>query len=202
VKDYQTKGRRVIIVGDLNIAHNPIDSHQPDEESAGFYTQEREWFTSLLNEDFVDSFRYLNPSKRQYTWWDPVLSYRFINKGWRLDYIIVSTDLLEILEDSSILTEQMGSDHCPTLLKLSRTIAPSGKIVPMSSEYNRKYQSSILSFVKKNTSNEVNQNLSTKRPTSSEIVPPVKKSKPTPIINHSFESESAPIPETKNQEIT
>jgi exodeoxyribonuclease-3 len=185
MKEYREKGRKVILVGDLNIAHNEIDAHKPDVDCAGFYQEERDWFSSLLKEGFVDSFRHLYPTKIQYTWWDPYLYYRLQNKGWRLDYCLVSIDLLDIIEDSCILTDQMGSDHCPTLLKLSKFVSPSGIIVPLSSEFNRKIQSSILSFMNKNPPKHQNKiedkpNPAIKRTIEEELTPSQKRTKQNP----------------------
>ena len=77
-------------------------------------------FSEYIENDFLDTFRYKNPNVNDgFTWWSPLYKQcRVLNKGWRLDYAIISNGLLEELEDSSILSEIMGSDHCPILLKL------------------------------------------------------------------------------------
>lgn len=111
----------VVVCGDLNVAHHEIDLKNPKQNrgSAGFSDQEREKFTSLLASGFVDTFRYLYPDKTgAYSWWSYMFNARKNNAGWRIDYFLVSERLRERIEESSILAEVMGSDHCPVMLEL------------------------------------------------------------------------------------
>eukprot|EP01126_Amoeba_proteus_P047721 TRINITY_DN546_c0_g2_i12.p1 TRINITY_DN546_c0_g2~~TRINITY_DN546_c0_g2_i12.p1 ORF type:complete len:231 (-),score=35.04 TRINITY_DN546_c0_g2_i12:71-763(-) len=141
-KDLLEKGRHVIVVGDINIAHEPIDnSYFNKEERACFTKSEREWFSSFLSGGFVDSFRHFHPEEISYTWWDPKLFKRDMKKGIRLDYCLVSQNFLSDIISSSILSYQLGSDHCPCLLIVEeKTICEkiTCSVVPLSSSYNRK----------------------------------------------------------------
>lgn len=114
------KGERIIITGDFNTAHHPIDLKNPkeNEKTSGFLPEEREWVQKFLDHGFVDAFRKLYPDKEQYTWW----TYRFAARergiGWRLDYFLVSESLLPRVKDVIIHDNVMGSDHCPVELIL------------------------------------------------------------------------------------
>lgn len=105
----------VIYCGDLNVAHEEIDLKNPktNHHSAGFTDEERGKFTQLLNEGFSDTFRTLYPDKVEYSWWSYMFHAREKNVGWRIDYFVVSDRLMPKVKDSFILTEIMGSDHCP-----------------------------------------------------------------------------------------
>ncbi len=115
-----TKNKSVIYCGDLNVAHNEIDIKNPkaNEKNAGFSKEEREKMTELLDAGFIDTFRYLYPSKVEYSWWSYRFQARQKNIGWRLDYFIISNDLKKDLKDSKILTDVLGSDHAPIVLEL------------------------------------------------------------------------------------
>lgn len=110
----------VIYCGDLNVAHNEIDLKNPksNRQSAGFSDEERAKFTELLTEGFVDTFRALYPEKVTYSWWSYMFHAREKNAGWRIDYFVVSERLFSRVKDSFILTEVMGSDHCPVGIEL------------------------------------------------------------------------------------
>ena len=111
----------VINTGDLNVAHNEIDLKNPkaNEGNAGFSKQERGRLDKLLESGFVDTFRELYPdAEGVYSWWSYRFNARKNNAGWRIDYFIVSQRLMERVEDSRILTEVTGSDHCPVELDL------------------------------------------------------------------------------------
>lgn len=114
------KIKPVIYTGDLNVAHNPIDIKNPksNEHNAGFTIQEREKFTRLLDNGFSDTFRYLYPSTIKYSWWSYRFNARSNNAGWRIDYFVVSNRLLKDVNDSQILNDIYGSDHCPILLDI------------------------------------------------------------------------------------
>ena len=110
----------VIYCGDLNVAHEEIDLKNPktNHQSAGFSDEEREKFTRLLESGFADTFRSLYPDKVQYSWWSYMFKSREKNVGWRIDYFVVSSRLLEKVTDSYLLNDVMGSDHCPAGLEI------------------------------------------------------------------------------------
>ena len=115
------KIKPVILCGDLNVAHEEIDLKNPktNRDSAGFTNQEREKMTKLLKSGFVDTFRYLYPTKTDvYSWWSYMFHARENNAGWRIDYFITSDTIKEKIIDSKIHTEVMGSDHCPVELDI------------------------------------------------------------------------------------
>lgn len=109
------KSKPVIYCGDLNVAHGEIDLKNPksNRRSAGFSDEERAKFTELLSCGFKDTFRALYPDKVMYSWWSYMMKAREKNVGWRIDYFVVSEVLMDKVKDSFILTEVMGSDHCP-----------------------------------------------------------------------------------------
>ena len=112
----------VVLCGDLNVAHQEIDLNNPktNHNNAGFTDKERGKFTELLSAGFVDSFRYLYPDKRDcYSWWSFMANSRARNIGWRIDYFVVSSSIKDKIEESSILPEVTGSDHCPVMLEIS-----------------------------------------------------------------------------------
>jgi exodeoxyribonuclease III len=111
----------VIWCGDLNVAHNKIDLRNPDSntKTAGFTKEERECFTKVLNEGFIDSFRYLYPNKEFcYTYWSYFHGAREKNVGWRLDYFVLSDRIKSNLIESTMLPHFKGSDHCPVVLHM------------------------------------------------------------------------------------
>ena len=105
----------VILCGDLNVAHEPIDLKNPksNERNPGYSIEERTKMTMLLKSGFVDSFRYLYPEKVGYSWWSYRFQARQKNIGWRIDYFIVSEHLKNRIKDAFILPDVLGSDHCP-----------------------------------------------------------------------------------------
>ncbi len=116
------KEKPVIFCGDLNVAHNEIDLKNPESnrKNAGFSDQEREKMSYLLDNGFVDSFRYFYPEKEDaYTWWSYMFKARENNVGWRIDYFCVSQALKDKMKDALIYTEIEGSDHCPVGLILN-----------------------------------------------------------------------------------
>ena len=110
----------VVYCGDLNVAHNEIDLKNPKTNhfSAGFSDEERAKFSELLACGFADTFRALYPERVLYSWWSYMYHAREKNVGWRIDYFVVSERLMERVKDSMILTDVMGSDHCPIALLL------------------------------------------------------------------------------------
>ena len=115
------KKKPVLICGDLNVAHNPIDLKNPkqNEQNAGYSIQERQGFSSLLASGFTDSFRYLYPDKAEaYSWWSYRFHAREKNIGWRIDYWLASKRLEQRIKDSIIEDQVLGSDHAPVVLIL------------------------------------------------------------------------------------
>ena len=114
------KIENLVICGDYNICHNSIDIHDPvrNKNVSGFLSEEREWLDSFIGDKFIDSFRVINKFPHQYSWWSYRANSRVNNKGWRIDYNIVSKSLLNKIEDASILQDVFHSDHCPVKLKL------------------------------------------------------------------------------------
>lgn len=113
------KVKPVIVCGDLNVAHTEIDLKNPktNRKNAGFTDEERNKFTELLNEGFIDTFRYFYPDKENiYSWWSYRFKAREKNAGWRIDYFCTSEKLKERLLSAKIHTEVLGSDHCPVEL--------------------------------------------------------------------------------------
>ncbi len=111
----------VIFCGDLNVAHQEIDLKNPktNRKNAGFTDEERAKFGEVLKAGFIDTFRYFYPDAEGiYSWWSYRFSARAKNAGWRIDYFCVSDCLKDRLQDAKILTEVMGSDHCPVQLDL------------------------------------------------------------------------------------
>ena len=116
------KKKPVILCGDLNVAHKEIDLKNPktNRKNAGFTDEERAKMTELLDNGFIDTFRYLYPDKENcYTWWSYMMKAREKNVGWRIDYFIVSDRIKEEIEDAKILSEVYGSDHCPVELDIN-----------------------------------------------------------------------------------
>ena len=111
----------VIVCGDMNVAHKEIDLKNPknNRKNAGFTDEEREKFSILLENGFVDTYRYFYPEQEGiYSWWSYRFKAREKNAGWRIDYFLVSQVLTGKLKDAGILTEVLGSDHCPVELDL------------------------------------------------------------------------------------
>ena len=109
------KNKSVIVCGDFNVAHNEIDlkNSKANIGNAGFTYEERGKFTDLLNSGFIDTFRYFYPSLEKYSWWSYMGRAREKNIGWRIDYFIVSENIIDKVSNPVILDEIMGSDHCP-----------------------------------------------------------------------------------------
>ena len=116
------KQKPVIFCGDLNVAHEEIDLKNPktNHNNPGFTDEEREKFSTLLQSGFKDTFRTLHPDDPTYSWWSYRFHAREKNVGWRIDYFVVSERLMPQVTSASILTEVMGSDHCPVELILGK----------------------------------------------------------------------------------
>ncbi|CAJ36526.1 exodeoxyribonuclease III [Methanocella arvoryzae] len=116
----KAQGRKIVVCGDVNTAHKEIDIARPRENSkiSGFLPVERAWMDKLIAHGYVDTFRLFNDQPGQYTFWDTVTRARERNVGWRIDYFFVSENLKEQLKAAFIMTEIMGSDHCPIGIRL------------------------------------------------------------------------------------
>jgi exodeoxyribonuclease-3 len=111
----------VIVCGDLNVAHEPIDIARAKEnynKSAGYTQIEIDGFERLLENGFVDTFRHFYPEEVKYSYWNYVTNARAKNLGWRIDYFLVSDKLVDLAKDAMIYNEYHGSDHCPVGLKI------------------------------------------------------------------------------------
>lgn len=111
----------VIVCGDLNVAHQPIDIARPKENynvSAGYTQIEIDGFTRLLESGFVDTFRHVHPEEVKYTYWNYVTNARAKNTGWRIDYFLVFNGLVDRVMDAMVYDQYLGSDHCPVGLKI------------------------------------------------------------------------------------
>jgi exodeoxyribonuclease-3 len=113
-------GENVIITGDFNTAHMPIDlrNSKSNTKTSGFLPEEREWVQKYLDHGFVDAYRRLYPERVQYTWWSNIGNARQRGVGWRLDYFMVSAALMPRVKDVVIHDAVLGSDHCPVELIL------------------------------------------------------------------------------------
>jgi exodeoxyribonuclease III len=113
------KAKPVILCGDFNIAHQNIDGAFSDPTIPGLTPQERSWFSHFLSLGFIDTFRYLHPNVRKYSWWSYMGKAREKNLGLRLDYCIVSEELKDRIKMADILIDIQGSDHAPIILELT-----------------------------------------------------------------------------------
>jgi len=118
--ELRKKHPNLIVCGDYNICHGAIDIHDPvrNKSVSGFLPVEREWIGNFIKSGFIDSFRHFNKEPHNYSWWSYRANSRANNKGWRLDYAMVSTSLQEKLKRAVILSEAKHSDHCPILVEL------------------------------------------------------------------------------------
>ncbi|WP_020611029.1 exodeoxyribonuclease III [Sediminispirochaeta bajacaliforniensis] len=115
------EGRHVVVCGDYNIAHEPIDLARPKENEGnpGFLPEERAWMSSFLDAGYTDTFRIFNNEGGNYTWWSYRTKGRERNVGWRLDYFCTDKGFENRVRNSEIRSEIMGSDHCPVVLTVA-----------------------------------------------------------------------------------
>jgi exodeoxyribonuclease III len=120
IEELRKTRKKLLISGDVNICHEAIDIHNPvsNKNSSGFLPEERAWVSAFLGTGFIDTFRHLNKEPHQYTWWSYRFSARKKNLGWRIDYHLITDNLLGQLKSSSILADAVHSDHCPILVEL------------------------------------------------------------------------------------
>jgi exodeoxyribonuclease-3 len=121
IDSVRREGRSVIFCGDVNTAHQEIDLARPkeNEKASGFLPVERAWIDKVIQRGYVDAFRSLHPDRVAYSWWDLKSRARERNVGWRIDYIFVVQEMLSRVERAYILSDVMGSDHCPVAAELS-----------------------------------------------------------------------------------
>ncbi len=119
VNDLKKSIPNLVICGDYNICHEAIDIHNPKMKGvSGFLPEERAWIGNFINNGFIDSFRYLNKEPHHYSWWSYRANSRANNKGWRIDYNMVSESLKNNISRAFILPEAHHSDHCPIGVEL------------------------------------------------------------------------------------
>ena len=116
------KKKPVILTGDYNVAHEPIDLARPKENEGkhGYHPRERQWMSRLLEAGFIDTFRHLRPTEVKYSWWSTRFGAkaRENNVGWRIDYFVVSQKLVSRIKSAQILDQVQGSDHAPVTLEI------------------------------------------------------------------------------------
>ena len=121
ILELRKQGKSIVVCGDVNTAHRPIDLARPkaNEKTSGFLPMEREWQDKLLASGFIDTFRHVHGDvEERYSWWSYRAGARGKNVGWRIDYFYVSDDLKDKIVEADILDDIMGSDHCPVKLVL------------------------------------------------------------------------------------
>lgn len=120
INELRKQAPNLIICGDYNICHEAIDIHDPvrNKNVSGFLPQERSWLDGFIKSGFVDSFRHFNSDPHQYSWWSYRAGARSNNKGWRIDYNLVSDTLKHKLKRAVILSDAIHSDHCPVLVEI------------------------------------------------------------------------------------
>jgi len=118
IVDLQVKRPKLVICGDYNICHEPIDIHDPirNATNSGFLPEERNWMSGFLSEGFIDTYRMLYPQKQEYTWWSYRFNSRIKNKGWRIDYCMTNEVMRSMIKSAQILNQAIHSDHCPMSL--------------------------------------------------------------------------------------
>ena len=110
----------LIVSGDYNICHKEIDIHDPvrNKTVSGFLPEERDWLTSFIGDSFIDSFRFIDQSPDSYSWWSYRAGARKNNKGWRIDYNMVSKSLEKNIKNAYLIPQAVHSDHCPVAVEL------------------------------------------------------------------------------------
>ncbi|WP_185858703.1 exodeoxyribonuclease III [Blattabacterium cuenoti] len=120
IKKIKNKFNNLIICGDYNICHREIDIYDPikNKETSGFLPEERKWMTHFLDLGFIDSFRNFIKEGNHYSWWSYRYNARKNNRGWRIDYAMVSNSLKKKIKKSYLLPDVKYSDHCPVVLEI------------------------------------------------------------------------------------
>ena len=120
IDDLKRRYSKLVICGDYNICHKEIDIHDPirNKNVSGFLPEERRWLDKFITNGFIDSFRHLNSEPHNYSWWSYRANSRANNKGWRIDYALVTKSLIKNIDNSFILNSVEHSDHCPIGVEL------------------------------------------------------------------------------------
>jgi exodeoxyribonuclease-3 len=120
IQDLRRDNQNLILSGDYNICHKPIDIHNPvsNRNSSGFLPEERAWMEKFTDSGFIDTFRHFNPNPHHYTWWSFRANSRAKNLGWRIDYHMATREMQNRLKSAVILPDVKHSDHCPIVLEL------------------------------------------------------------------------------------
>ena len=120
IDDLKIRYSKLVICGDYNICHKEIDIHDPirNKNVSGFLPEERRWLDKFIMNGFIDSFRHLNSEPHNYSWWSYRANSRANNKGWRIDYALVTKSLIKNIDNSFILNSVEHSDHCPIGVEL------------------------------------------------------------------------------------
>ena len=120
VSNLKKTNPNLVIAGDFNICHKAIDIHDPirNKNVSGFLPVERNWLSKFIELGFIDSFRFYDKKPHKYSWWTYRANARANNKGWRIDYIMVSKSLENKMKNASILSDVVHSDHCPILVEI------------------------------------------------------------------------------------
>ena len=120
IDELKIKFPNLVICGDYNICHEAIDIHNPkgNEKTSGFLPEERAWLDGFMKTGMVDTFRHLNKEPHHYTWWSYRANARNNNKGWRIDYCLVTEQLIDNIKRALILPDAKHSDHCPILVEI------------------------------------------------------------------------------------
>ena len=118
--ELKSNGKKLIICGDYNTAHNEIDlkNSKANSNTSGFLPIERKWMDDIIERGYIDTFRYFHSDEVKYSWWSYRFNARKNNAGWRIDYHFVSDNFIDCVEGAEILNEVTGSDHCPVVLLL------------------------------------------------------------------------------------
>jgi exodeoxyribonuclease-3 len=116
----QKERPKIVLCGDYNICHQPIDIHDPirNKDVSGFKPEERDWMSRFFDSGFIDTFRNFNQKPHEYSWWSYRAGARGNNKGWRIDYISATKNLKDNLVEAKIFQDAVHSDHCPVYLKI------------------------------------------------------------------------------------
>lgn len=120
ISELKKERKKLIISGDYNICHKPIDINRPEKhkKSSGFLPEEREWMDNFVGDGFIDSFRYFCQKPEKYSWWSYRANSRAKNLGWRIDYHLITENLEKNLKGANILADVKHSDHCPILIEI------------------------------------------------------------------------------------
>lgn len=120
INELKQKKANLIISGDYNICHRPIDIHDPvrNKNTTGFLPEEREWVSGFIDSGFIDTFRFFNQEPNNYSWWSYRAGARQKNLGWRIDYHMASAPMKDRLTNASILPQVHHSDHCPIVVEI------------------------------------------------------------------------------------